>query len=100
MPVQREAAKNELGLAAGDGQFAERLSFPMTALVIRELTDRAAPILDRVDFDFVLSVGEDDGLLAHDFGWVVNRVSCRPSETAYPVGGARTRPSLGRSAKA
>jgi hypothetical protein len=24
--------------------------------------------------------------LAHDFGWVVNRVSCKPRETAQPVG--------------
>ncbi len=51
--------------------------------------ERHGAILDRVDFAFVLSVGEDDGL-AHDFGWVGNRVSCRPGAAAHVVGPPRS----------
>ena len=83
--VDREAAENVLGFAARVGQLAVSLALTMTAFVERELKNRTAAILDRVDFDFVLSVGEDDGL-AHDFGWVVNRVSCGPREVAHVVG--------------
>jgi hypothetical protein len=83
--VHGEPAENDLGLTARVGQVAVSSASSMTALVIRELENRATAILDRVDFDFVLSVGENDGL-AHDFGWVVNRVSCRPCGAAHLVG--------------
>lgn len=83
--VPCEPAENNLGFAACVRQFPARLTLTMPAFVIRELEDRTAPILDRVDIDFVLSVGEVDGL-AHDFGWVVNRVSCAPHQIAYLVG--------------
>ena len=83
--VDREAAENVLGFAARVGQLAVSLALTMTAFVERELNNRTAAVLDRVYFDFVLSIGEDDGL-AHDFGWVVNRVSCGPREVAHVVG--------------
>ena len=86
--VYLEAAENDLGFAARVGQLAESLALTMTAFVERELKNRTAAILDRVDFDFVLSVGEDDGL-AHDFCWVVNSVSCRPCEAAHILGPRR-----------
>lgn len=73
--VHGEPAENDLGLAARIGELAVGSASSMTTLVIREFEDRTAAILDRVDFDLVLSVGEDDGL-AQNFGWVVNRVSC------------------------
>ena len=71
--VHREAAENDLGFAVRVGQLAVNLVLTMTAFGKRELADRTAAILDRVDFYFVLSVGGDDGL-AFDFGRVVNRV--------------------------
>jgi len=61
----------------------------MPSLVKGGLINRTASVLDRVDFDFVLSVGKDDGL-AHDFGLVVNRVSRSPTETTDLLGRART----------
>ena len=75
--IHGEPVQDEFGFALRDRCFREGFSFPFAALVKRELIDRTAPILDRVDFDFVLSVRENDGL-AHDFGWFVNRVSCKP----------------------
>ena len=83
--VHGEPTENDLGFAARIGEFAVSSASSMTAFVIRELEDGTAAILDRVDSDFVLSVGENDRL-AHDFGWVVNRVSCRPGGPAHLVG--------------
>jgi len=86
--VYRDAAEIDFGFAARIGLLAEGLTLTMTAFVEREWKNRADAILDRVDFDFVLSIGENDGL-AHDFGWVVNRVSCRPFGAAHLVRGTR-----------
>jgi hypothetical protein len=58
----------------GEGQCLECLMFPMATHTRRASKHRTASILDRVYLAFVLSVGEDDGLLTHDFGWTVNRV--------------------------
>lgn len=83
--VHGEPAEEDLGLAARVGQLFVGQASTMVAIVIRELENRATAILDRVSFDFVLSVGEHDEL-ACDSSWVVNHVSCRPFGAAHLVG--------------
>jgi hypothetical protein len=75
--IHGEPVQDQLGFALRNRCFCESFSLPFATFVKRKLIDRSAPILDRVDFDFVLSVRENDGL-AYDFGWFVNRVSCKP----------------------
>ena len=79
--IHGKAIQHELRLAPCGRHFPERFPLPFAALVIRELIGPTVPIANRVDFDFVFSVREDDGLI-HDFGWVVNRVSGEPWRTS------------------
>lgn len=83
--IDGQPAKDQLGLAPCDRQFPEGLAFAFASLVVGKLVHDPVPVLDRVDFDFVTSVSDFDGL-THDFGFLVNRVSCEPSEVTQLVG--------------